>query len=226
MQRSERSGSKETNHNIAAKVQRKVAQMRMSDTSIITAFVVSILVSIGLMGLVPAHGKDHHGKKGAYPPVDQQSGQPATIPEEARPAQIAMGPLSNALYKEQCGACHFAYQPELLPSGSWQRILGKLDDHFGEVLPLAPEMIDEITTYLEANAAERSREKRAVKIVNSLQGATPLRITEVPYIVNKHRKISPDVLRRPSIGSLSNCVACHRTAANGVYNDDSVSIPK
>lgn len=62
--------------------------------------------------------------------------------------------------------------------------------------------------------------------MSSLGGATPLRITEVPYILKKHHKISPDVLRRPSIQTLSNCAACHRTAANGVYDDDSVAIPK
>ena len=27
-------------------------------------------------------------------------------------------PVSNPMYIEECGACHFAYQPEPLPSGS------------------------------------------------------------------------------------------------------------
>jgi len=29
-----------------------------------------------------------------------------------------LNPVSNPNYKEICGDCHFAYQPELLPSGS------------------------------------------------------------------------------------------------------------
>ena len=31
--------------------------------------------------------------------------------------------VNNPTYKEQCGGCHFAYQPGLLPSGSWEKIL-------------------------------------------------------------------------------------------------------
>jgi len=42
-------------------------------------------------------------------------------------------PVNKPIYKEECGACHFAYQPELLPSGSWEKILAGLEDHFGEV---------------------------------------------------------------------------------------------
>ena len=42
-------------------------------------------------------------------------------------------PVTNQTFKQACGACHFAYQPELLPSGSWEKILAGLDDHFGEI---------------------------------------------------------------------------------------------
>ena len=31
-------------------------------------------------------------------------------------------PVNNPTYEEECGACHFPYQPELLPSGSWKKI--------------------------------------------------------------------------------------------------------
>ena len=41
-------------------------------------------------------------------------------------------PVTNQTYKETCGECHFAYQPELLPSSSWLKILNQLDDHFGQ----------------------------------------------------------------------------------------------
>jgi hypothetical protein len=76
------------------------------------------------------------------------------------------------------------------------------------------------------NAAERSSAKRATKIMRSLGKQTPLRITQIPYIQRKHHKIQPDVLKRSSIGSLSNCIACHRTAERGVYEDDNVVVPK
>ena len=44
-----------------------------------------------------------------------------------------------------------------------------------------------ILNYVKSNGAEYSSAKRAVKIVGSLGGQTPVRITEVPYIRDKHR---------------------------------------
>lgn len=137
-----------------------------------------------------------------------------------------LNPVDNRAYTEACGACHFPYQPALLPSGSWKKILAGVEDHFGEVLDIDPESKKVIAEYLEANAAEHSAAKRAVKIMRSLGSRTPLRITEIPYIQGKHHEVSPNVLKRKSIGSLSNCSACHTTAEKGIYEDDYVVIPK
>jgi mono/diheme cytochrome c family protein len=146
--------------------------------------------------------------------------------KEKKSRKRYLTPVDNATYKEECGACHFVYQPELLPSGSWEKILAGLEDHFGEGVELDPESKRIIAEYLKANAAERSSAKRAVKIMRSLGSRAPLRITDVPYIQEKHHEVSPNVLKRKSIGSLSNCIACHTTAEKGDYDDDNVVIPK
>ena len=135
-------------------------------------------------------------------------------------------PVMNPAYKEHCGACHFNYQPELLPSGSWKKILVQLEDHFGQSFELDQEAQKAVMGYLEANAAERSTSKRAARIMRSMGSGTPMRITEVPYIRDKHRKVSATVLNRPSVGSLSNCTACHRRAEEGNFDDDYVVIPE
>jgi len=135
-------------------------------------------------------------------------------------------PVNNMTYKEECGGCHFAYQPELLPSASWMKILSDLDDHFGESIELDEDSKRVILDYLKSNGAEYSSAKRAVKIMRSLGNQVPLRITDLPYIREKHHEISPNVLKRESIGSLSNCIACHTTAEKGIYEDDHVKIPK
>jgi aldehyde:ferredoxin oxidoreductase len=62
--------------------------------------------------------------------------------------------------------------------------------------------------------------------MKSLDGQTPPRITETPYILKKHEDISPDVLKRKSIGSQSNCPACHTTAKEGIYREKFVVIPE
>ena len=82
-----------------------------------------------------------------------------------------------------------------------------------------------IAAYLKSNSAEYSSAKRAVKIMRSLRNQVPLKITDIPYIIEKHHEISPNILKRESIGSLSNCIACHTTAEKGIYEDDNVKIP-
>ena len=77
-------------------------------------------------------------------------------------------PVTNQAYKETCGECHLAYQPELLPSASWLKILNRLDDHFGEEIGVDQNTIKNISEYLKANSAEKSSAKRSKKIMRSL----------------------------------------------------------
>jgi hypothetical protein len=135
-------------------------------------------------------------------------------------------PVNNSTYKEACSACHFPYQPELLPSGSWAKIIAGLGDHFGEMVDLEPESKKVIAEYLKANAAENSSAELAAKILKSVGSQTPLRITHVPYIQREHHEIRSDVFKRGSIGSPSNCLSCHRSADKGIYDDDYVGIPR
>jgi Dihaem cytochrome c len=127
---------------------------------------------------------------------------------------------------ENCGDCHFAYQPGLLPSGSWDKILSNLADHFGEDIDVDHESKTIIAKYLKTNAADYSPAKLSAKIIKSIGNQTPLRITQISYIQRKHHELQPSVFKRKSIGSLSNCLAYHTTAEKGIYDDDSVTIPK
>lgn len=135
-------------------------------------------------------------------------------------------PVNNNTYTDYCGACHFAYQPGLLPSGSWHKVLENSEDHFGEILDLDADAREEVYEYLTSNAANTSSSKLSQKIMRCLDGQTPLRITFIPYIRKEHHEIGQSVVNRPSVGSLSNCIACHRNADRGVYDDDRVSIPE
>ncbi len=137
-----------------------------------------------------------------------------------------MPPVDNELYAEECSSCHFLYLPGLLPSGSWVKIMEGAEDHFGEDLALDEETSMEILKYLKANGAETTGAKRSVKIMRSLKGATPLKITETKYIVKKHDEIRSSVYKRESIRSFSNCIACHRTADKGIFSERDVKIPK
>jgi len=129
-------------------------------------------------------------------------------------------------YRETCGACHFAFPAGLLPAESWRRILAGLGDHFGNAVEPEPAAHQAVAAFLEAGAADRSGGEESAKLLRGLGPEPPLRITDLPGFRREHRKLSADVAGRPSIGSLANCPACHRTAASGDFDDDNVSIPR
>ncbi len=140
--------------------------------------------------------------------------------EEAVPRVV------NKTYLKECGACHFPYQPALLPQRSWKKILGNLEDHYGDDASLDKETLDKIKAYVFASSAETTRNEISSKILRRERGATPLRISETRFFKKEHRKIKPSVIRRESIGSFSNCIACHRSAGRGVYEEDFIRIPR
>ncbi len=133
--------------------------------------------------------------------------------------------VTNEVYKVNCGSCHFAYQPGLLPAKSWQKIVDSPGGHAGGDLSIDKQAKKEIIEYLTQNSAERADSKRSRKILASIGNSVPTRISEVPYIKEKHHEIAQTVFLRKSIGSRGNCVACHRTAESGDYDDENVSIP-
>jgi hypothetical protein len=128
-------------------------------------------------------------------------------------------------YKKTCGQCHMPYPPEFLPSGSWEKLLGSTEKHFGGTLEIDQKTKNLIAPYLKENGAESSDSKIPQKIMQSLGSNIPLRLTEVPYILKKHRKISSDVFQKKSIGAFANCNACHLLADNWIFTRK-ISIPK
>jgi hypothetical protein len=133
-------------------------------------------------------------------------------------------PVRNPLYKQECASCHMAYQPGLLPADSWRKLMGGLDNHFGENAELLAEDRQAILDYLEANAADASGLGRSAAFARSAPEGS-IRITESRYFLRKHREIPRRFLAHEQIGSFSNCVACHRSADQGVYNEHDVNIP-
>ena len=137
-----------------------------------------------------------------------------------------VAPVQNAQYRQECGGCHFAYQPGLLPKRSWERVMTNLADHFGTNATLEADTTARLRRYLEANAADRVYAGRSRGISNSLHGAAPLRITDTPYFRRQHEELPPRAVRdNPKVGSFSRCDACHTRAGEGIYNEHTVRIP-
>lgn len=131
-----------------------------------------------------------------------------------------------AIYADECSACHMAYPPGLLPSGSWEKILGGLSDHFGDNAELDEDAYNQIRAFLIENSADTTGDYRSRRIVNGLNEDLPLRISELPYIRHEHNEIPAKMIRsNPQVTSLSHCNHCHRHAQQGLFNEDDVRIP-
>lgn len=144
-----------------------------------------------------------------------------------REARLDVAPVSDELYRKECGECHFAYQPGLLPARSWQKMMGELDKHFGENAELDEETVRALTQYLTDNAAERSNYKRSQSFLDSIAAdAAPQRISETPYFKRKHRELKRKMVEdNPQVKSYSRCAVCHTKAETGSYNEGEITVP-
>lgn len=143
--------------------------------------------------------------------------------------QKEVKPATDKTYKAECGSCHFAYPPGLLPTKSWEKLLGDkaLADHFGENAELDKDTLKTIYDYTIENAADKSYYKRSRKIAVATEGVdAPLRITEVRYIKRKHHEIPEKMIKgNKDVKSLSYCDACHTKADKGIFDEATVRIP-
>jgi len=130
-------------------------------------------------------------------------------------------PVTDPVVKKECGSCHMAFPPQFLPKRSWQKIVDTLSDHFGENASLGEAQRKAVLDYLLANAADSPKAGReGRRFAESIaSGQTPLRITEIPRWVREHREVRADRWTRPEVKSKANCLACHKKAEQGIYED-------
>ncbi|MBI5067321.1 MAG: cytochrome b/b6 domain-containing protein [Deltaproteobacteria bacterium] len=131
----------------------------------------------------------------------------------------------NATYDKECGTCHDAHAPSLLPAASWAGIMLGLQDHFGEDASLPPETTQALAVWLVGSAAE-TFDTEAANRFRTVAPASPHRITATPYWVRKHAEIAPAVFKRERIKSRVNCSGCHRDASSGRFDDQAITIPE
>ena len=121
-----------------------------------------------------------------------------------------------AAYTAECAACHTAYTPGLLPARSWQRIMTGLDKHYGTDASLDPATVQQLSSWLQANAGTYKR---------VTEEPPQDRITRSVWFARKHDDIAPAVWKHASVKSAANCGACHTGADKGQYDDDNIRFP-
>jgi len=137
-------------------------------------------------------------------------------------------PVDNQEYRDECGACHFAYHPGLLPARSWKQIMLNLQNHFGEDADIDNAIKARLLKYLsEFGAIENSPYGRERIIAKSLSSNdVPARITDLKYIKHEHEDLTRKmVVDNVKVKSLANCNVCHTTITSGSFAEDKIVIP-
>lgn len=119
-------------------------------------------------------------------------------------------------YAQECGSCHLAYPPGMLPARSWQRILSGLEQHYGSDASLDAATVRQLDTWLQAHAGTGKRVR---------EQPPEDRITRAAWFERKHREIAPSVWKLVGVKSPANCAACHGGAEQGLFDDDDLKLP-
>lgn len=126
-------------------------------------------------------------------------------------------PVANVLWQTECGTCHVAFPPRLLPAESWRALMSGLRKHFGTDASLNLDAARKIEAFLEKNAGSKKYEASNNPV---------LRITKTHLFQHEHREVSERAWKSPKIKSAANCAACHIQAEKGIYDGHSSIIPK
>lgn len=132
----------------------------------------------------------------------------------------------DPLWRDECGACHLAFHPTLLPARSWRRLMAEQHRHFGEDLALG-DAAAAIERFLTAHAAEAGDSEAGWYIARTTPpAAAPVAVTETPYWRRKHRALPDAVWRSPAVAGESDCAACHLDAEAGTFRDSAMRLPR
>lgn len=120
-------------------------------------------------------------------------------------------------YQQECGACHVAYPPGMLPSASWQRVMANLPRHYGTDASLDAATVRELSTWLNTHAGTWKRVSEA---------PPEDRVTRSAWFVREHREVASATWKLPAVKSPSNCAACHTQADQGDFRERNIRIPR
>lgn len=162
-----------------------------------------------------------------HAPLEQQLGRSNGSFDTPNVAFVGAKLADNAQWRDECGSCHIAFHPSLLPSRSWRRIMREQAQHFGADLGLDAPTSAAILTFMSTNSADQKQTEAAFKIGRSIPpDSVPMRISDTPYFSKKHHNITDAQWKQPTVKSKANCGVCHLDAETGTFEDSAMHMPK
>lgn len=127
--------------------------------------------------------------------------------------------VGYSAYKEECGSCHLAYPPGLLPTDAWLGIMSTLNAHFGDNAEMTAAKQHEVRQFLQHNSKSERHSRQTLD-------ATHSRITQQAAFLHHHSEIPARLsTANPAVKNFSNCAACHQRAEQGSFAEREIRIP-
>jgi len=152
--------------------------------------------------------------------VDSGQRKTAVGLETAHPSPGAL------VWQQECGSCHLAFHPSLLPAQSWAVMMDELEDHFGDNAWVDDQTKAKLTGYARMQAADQTNSEvaRLVRSQSNPDG-TDQKITELEFWKTRHQNIRKEDYQDPRVKGRLDCKACHPYAAFGSFEDSHIRFP-
>jgi cytochrome b len=149
---------------------------------------------------------------------------PHDVERREREEGAARTVLKSGLWHKECGSCHLAYAPSMLPIASWQRMLDEQEKHFGEDLGISAATSARLIEHAKATPAPSWG---AWKLASSVPaGQAPLEVSGTPFWKAVHASLPETAFRPPLSAGKHECEACHRDAASGKFHPRMIQLSK
>jgi len=120
-------------------------------------------------------------------------------------------------FKAECGSCHLAFPPALLPAADWKKVMANLDKHYGDNASLDDQTRRQIEDFLVKNSGSVWR--------IGYGNGDPPRLTTTRRFLHKHDEVAPAIWKDKRVGGPANCVACHPRAEAGNFSEHDITMP-
>lgn len=189
----------------------------MNERKKLFTLLIAGVLSVGAIGLALADDDEEGENEG----MERGGRMESRMPIRA---------VTDPTYNKECGSCHMAYQPGLLPPRAWAQIMtpAALSNHYGDDASLSEDLRKQISTVLGIDSPDLALQGNPFNqgAGDTASAGTLPRISTTASFRHEHGRIPARLIKgNADVGSLSNCNACHRGAADGDYNERSINIP-
>ncbi|MEO5751343.1 MAG: cytochrome b/b6 domain-containing protein [Usitatibacter sp.] len=148
---------------------------------------------------------------------------PADLQRRDAAEKIVEASTATQPWSKECGSCHLAYPPGLLPTRSWVRMLEEQDKHFAEDLGLSAAAVAKLTQAANTPAAAWGPWAISASAPTS---QAPQRITELDRWRAIHHRVPDERFKAKGVAGKHDCSACHRDAASGIFHPRMIQTAK